>query len=265
MYNLIFDIGANRGQFLKNYLSTSKKVVAVEGNPFLAEEINLKYKTEIQNGSLIVVNKAISSAEGGGFVDFYINNYSSGLSRITPPKLHPEDFKVLKTQQISYGELVDLYGRPDMVKIDLEGYDKVILDYMLEKSLLPDYIQFENCGLDSIKKLIHSGHYCSWNIVAQYNFKKIYKGRSLYNFNPFGSQIISPWLNDKQIVELYLQMPQSWFDIHAKKNQEMGAEIIFDYYKTTFSLILTIKKIFPHQLKALIKKVLIGSGFQRKV
>jgi len=255
MYNLIYDIGANRGQNLKYYLSKSKYVLAVEANQVLAEDIYNRFFTEIEKGRLILVNKCLTNIEGGGYTDFYINLYSSGLSRSTPPKIHPEDFRIIQVPQISYGELVNCYGKPDLVKLDLEGFDKVVINYMLKNNLLPPYIQFENCGIDTIENIVASGFYNSWNIVSQYNLKKTYgKKMSSVFSNPIDEDIISPWLNSSDIIDLYKKMPHSWFDIHAKINGENSNQIFFGYYKKPFSLMLLIKKMIPHKFKAIVKR-----------
>lgn len=257
MYNLIYDLGANKGQNLKYYLSKSEQVLAVEANPFLAQNIQSKFFREIENGKLILVNKCITNFEGGGYVNFYINKYSSGLSRFTAPKIHPEDFKIIKIHQVTYGELVKRYGKPDFVKIDLEGFDKFVINYMLENNLLPPYIQFENCGIDTIENLVASNFYKSWNIVSKYNFKKIYGKGVLVNFsNPIDEDIISPWLNSNCVIELYKAMPHSWFDVHARVYWGTNNKICFEYYKKQFSLILLLKKMIPHKLKAIVKRLI---------
>jgi len=252
----IYDLGANNGQNLKYYLSKSKKVFALEANPVLVERIRKNFYSELSSGALTLINKCLTNVEGGGYVDFYVNKYSSGLSRFTPPNIHPEDFRVIQIEQITYGELVKRYGRPDMVKIDLEGYDKIVIDYMIENGLLPPYLQFENCGIDVIEKLEALHFYKCWNIVAQYNRRIIYKkSNSSAVSNPINGDIVSPWLDSISIIHLYKNITHSWFDVHAKIDGECGSQNIFKYYEKPFSFLLTIKKIIPHKLKAFIKRI----------
>ncbi|KYP15112.1 MAG: hypothetical protein A1D16_12435, partial [Flavihumibacter sp. CACIAM 22H1] len=207
MYKLIFDLGANRGQNLKYYLSNADKVVAVEANPDLVKDINLQFAHEISNGRLIVINKCISEENApNSIVDFYVNKFDSGLSRFTPPKYHPEDFTVIQIESVSYSQLLRDYGQPEFVKIDLEGYDKILLNNLIENDLLPAYLSTENCGLPILNKLIASGRYNCYNIVSFYNYEDYYVKTTNKTAGPFGKDIKSPWLSEQDILELYSKM-----------------------------------------------------------
>ena len=136
-------------------------------------------------------------------MSFYVNKYDSGLSRFTPPTLNPQDYQQISVSAISYDELIDLYGYPDFVKIDLEGYDKIILNYMLNKNLWPNYLQFENNGIDLLERIITTNKYDSFNIVSFYNFSKFYDFSQYRNAGPIGIDIKSPWLSGFRILEVY--------------------------------------------------------------
>lgn len=258
---IIFDLGANRGQNLNYYLSHADKVVAVEANPDLVADINRQFQQQIEDGKLIVLNRCLSVEDSEQtMVDFHINKFDSGLSRFSPPSYHPEDFVVIKIEAISYRQLIGQYGEPWFVKIDLEGYDKILLDYLIVHKLLPPYISTENCGLPMLKKLIATNTYSTFNIVSFYNFTDYYKKTTDKTAGPFGKDIKSPWLSANDLVELYKKMPGAWFDIHATNNRFPTGSIDFSFYRKKFKLSLFIKRITPHFIKAQLKNLL---GYSR--
>lgn len=240
---LIFDLGANRGQNLKYYLSHADKVVAVEANPDLVKDINLLFANDIATGRLVVINKCISEENlPNSIVDFYVNRFDSGLSRFTPPKYHPEDFNVIQIESVTYSQLLSDFGQPEFVKIDLEGYDKILLNNLIDNDLLPAYLSTENCGLQILNKLIASGKYNCFNIVSFYNYEDHYIKTTNKTAGPFGDDIKSPWLSKQDILELYSKMPGSWFDLHATKDIYPTRPLEFKYYRKRFNLSLFIKK-----------------------
>ena len=56
---VIFDIGMHTGQDTSHYLESGYMVVAVEANPLLVEEAQLKFAKEIAAGNLIILNVGI--------------------------------------------------------------------------------------------------------------------------------------------------------------------------------------------------------------
>ena len=97
MEEIFFDLGANKGQNLSYYLSHASRVVAVEANTKLANQIASDFASKIEEGRLQVVNRCLSVDRSDEIVDFYIHQFDSGLSRFTPPK------KItLNTQQQKY-------------------------------------------------------------------------------------------------------------------------------------------------------------------
>jgi hypothetical protein len=56
---LIFDVGANNGDDTAAYLARGFRVIAVEANPFLCEDLHKRFANDINLGRAVVVNKAI--------------------------------------------------------------------------------------------------------------------------------------------------------------------------------------------------------------
>ncbi|SHE64305.1 methyltransferase, FkbM family [Psychroflexus salarius] len=255
--NLIFDLGANEGGNLKYYLSKASKVVAVEANPKLCNIIKSNFKDEIDSGKLILVENCLTINYENKPVTFYTNKYETGLGRFTIPDNNLMDYEEIIVKSISYKSLIDQFGHPDFVKIDLEGYDKIILNYLIEKELLPKYLQFENQGLDYLKKIISLGIYKSFNIVSFYNFSKIYNATKLRTAGPFGLDVKSPWISKSKILKLYQSLPHSWIDIHlSNENLIYKDEIDFKFYKYRPSVLTLIKRSIPSKFKSNIKALI---------
>ena len=68
MVKLIYDVGMHKGEDTEFYLRRGFRVVGVEANPYLVEELRSKFSAEISSGTLQLVDRAISNS--GGVVTF---------------------------------------------------------------------------------------------------------------------------------------------------------------------------------------------------
>ena len=68
---LIFDVGAHCGEDTEFYLKKGFRVIAVEANPVLCEQLVQKFGPFLADGRLVLVNKAVSNVAGR--VKFYVN------------------------------------------------------------------------------------------------------------------------------------------------------------------------------------------------
>jgi FkbM family methyltransferase len=73
---LIFDVGANNGDDTAAYLARGFRVIAVEANPFLCEDLHKWFANNINLGRAVVVNKAIDRW-GGGIITLHLNSLDS--------------------------------------------------------------------------------------------------------------------------------------------------------------------------------------------
>lgn len=236
-------------------------VVAVEANPSLAEELVKQYAGFIKSGQLRILNKCITPpADQHQEVDFYIHRYHSGLSRFPVPEQHIEDYTKIRVSSISYQQLIDQFGLPDLVKIDLEGADLLILQSILESSVIPAYVSVENWGRPVLEALLSHPGFHYYNLVSFYNFSSIYGYSGIDTAGPFGTDIKSPWLNRSAISAVYNQMPDPWFDIHASSIAFETGQPDLRFYAKRFNLALLLKSLFPHRLKSRIKDLI---GFRR--
>jgi FkbM family methyltransferase len=144
MQKLIFDIGMHDGTDTHFYLAKGFKVIAVEANPYLVAKAEIRFKNEIQNGQLVIINKAIGPDELAT-VDFYISETKDDWGTIYKDwnsKYEPH-YKCLKVDVIKLDTLISEYGTPYYMKIDIEGADVLCLRALLKSSIKPTHLSIE--------------------------------------------------------------------------------------------------------------------------
>lgn len=227
MLNLIIDLGAHDGADLPHYLSQAKRVIAVEPIPELAGGIRSSYRVEIESGRLIVIEKVIQIDEkDADEVAFVIDQLKPGLSHIaTEEEQKSAGPNVVRIRKIHLEDIFLEYGVPDYLKIDLEGYDKHIINWLCEsQTYWPHEISFERLNAMDLANFLHNSPYEFFNIVSFYNPKKRYwADDQSSSAGPFGSEIKSPWMNRDELLQAYRHMPYPWFDIHAVREIPKGS------------------------------------------
>jgi FkbM family methyltransferase len=154
---LIFDIGANDGHKTIVFKKLAAKVVACDPDPYNIKILRFRFADQ---KNIFVEPVAITDHEGE--VDFYIEQPGSPLNSINPQwktileennnnrwvqSIHFSG-KVLKTKTTTLDALIDKYGIPGFIKIDVEGNEKNVLkglshsiNYISFEVLLPEFLQ----------------------------------------------------------------------------------------------------------------------------
>jgi FkbM family methyltransferase len=139
-----FDIGANDGSDTDAYLKRGNRVVSVEANPALCVDLRKRFASAIENGQLVVIDKAISRRRK---VALYVNSEESGWGTTQPSyaaRGHRLRGKITEVEvdTITVIDLIRAYGVPNRVKVDIEGADIIcLLD--LYGGELPQHLSIE--------------------------------------------------------------------------------------------------------------------------
>lgn len=120
---LFFDVGANRGDAVVAGLNKGYKVVGIEAAPKIFDALESNFKG---NPDVRLLKFAVAS-EDFKTIKFY-ECIEDGLSTINKDWLTAEDmpykgkqFWEVEVPTITLDTLVKLYGKPDLIKIDVEG------------------------------------------------------------------------------------------------------------------------------------------------
>jgi FkbM family methyltransferase len=154
--NLIFDIGMHIGKDTEFYLKKGFKVISVEANPKLVEKGREQFRSEIEKGQLVIVNKAISDTTDT--IDFYIFKNKDDWGTIYPEWNRKMDFDVetIKVETTTLESIMEEYGVPYYMKIDIEGADILCLKSLLKMNMLPTCLSIELLSPNNLGKNVNA-------------------------------------------------------------------------------------------------------------
>lgn len=230
---IIYDFGANNGSNIEYYLHKADIVVVVEANSLLTQKISHKFSSEIAEGRLFVENGVCTVDRESKNHSFYLHKTYDFLSTMIKPSDNEIDnydkVKVI-LPSINPLELIYFYGEPYYIKIDLEGFDHVILEYLLLNDIIPPYISAESHVAEVFCLLVALGKYEAFKLVDGSSVQNLYKNILInsennnltYNFpahsaGPFGNDIIGDWMSVNNFFNVLSHVGLGWKDIHASK------------------------------------------------
>lgn len=255
--NLVFDIGCHRGEDSRFYVNKGFRVVAVEANPALCRELRGTFAPEIASGQFTLVESAI--AETSGEVEFFVNSAQSIWSTIRSviADTDKQNFHRTVVPSVTFNSILQRYGVPRYLKIDIEGADMLCLEGLLSVSDRPDFLSFESnrksiSSLRSELSLLTRLGYGRFQMVDQKTVphqKKPFPAREgLYTDHElpfdatglFGRELPGRWKSPATFVADYMRVMAkdrmaavakrcalpglisgSWYDIHAAKGASL--------------------------------------------
>ena len=238
---LIFDFGLHNGDDTAFYLAKGFDVVAVEANPQLADQAAARFAKAVVDGRLTIVNLGI--ADGAAEMPFYVSQVSSEQSSFDPDmakRLGP--VRQIQVRTVHPARLWRAFGVPYYAKIDIEGFDAIVLASLRDLAQKPAYVSFES-GFGGWERAVASlgrSGYSAFKPVDQKTVPRAalpdpaLEGRYVaHRFaegssGPFGAETAGRWLEATELKAgldaLRRANPgnRGWIDIHARHRTARG-------------------------------------------
>jgi FkbM family methyltransferase len=222
--NLVFDIGAHKGEDTAFYLAKGFSVVAIEANPAFCNLIAERFKDAVSSRTLTILNVAISRTAGK--IDFYVNEDNSVFGTTKSAwvernrQLGQGNVKKIVVDSAPLSDIAKRFGVPRYCKIDIEGNDVEALASFTECDETPDFVSIESEKLNWSRlldelKLFRSLGYRRFKIIDQsiielqdcpnppaegsfvdYKFE-------LGSSGLFGEELPGRWLDILEVIETY--------------------------------------------------------------
>jgi FkbM family methyltransferase len=226
---VIYDFGANNGDDIPYYLKKADLVVAVEANPVLCREMEEKFSGELRTDKLKIENCVLTDEGNAPEVYFYLHKRRHVLGQFPQPAEEViVNYTKTRLPSRSVLEILREYGTPYYIKIDLEGYDEVILRQLLQNGYRPPFISAESSSIQILALLAGLGDYKAFKLVEGSTVHKEYRrhtisvesGKEVFAFpahsaGPFGDDIKGEWMNADDLFDALSVKKMGWRDIHA--------------------------------------------------
>jgi FkbM family methyltransferase len=158
----------NNGNDTAYYLHRGYDVVAIEANPHLVDLVRPRFAKELQNGRLKILNVGIADVEGT--IPFWIcDSHSewSSFNRNVAARDNSVHHEILVSTR-RFNSIIEEYGVPYYLKVDIEGNDKVCLSG-LKTGSLPEYVSVEASELHEVDLLAELG-YTRFKCISQFHY-----------------------------------------------------------------------------------------------
>jgi FkbM family methyltransferase len=229
MKKIIYDFGANIGDSIPYYLRKADVVIAVEANPALCALMETRFSRELASGRLYIEN-CVLTTNSETEVCFYVHKQIHFVSQFPrPTDAYIGSFHQIMLPSLSPASIIDKYGKPFYIKIDIEHYDQVVLGNLFTNKIYPEFISAESHNIDIFAMLVASARYNAFKLVDGRSVCEKYKDFSFasndgnsdfYSFpyhsaGPFGNDVFGNWMPANDFFLLLASEGLGWKDIHA--------------------------------------------------
>ena len=157
---LVMDLGMSEGNDTAYYLSKGFKVIGVEADTGMCEQLRARFAGEIAAGTLTVLNNAVGSTYGDT-VEIHAHSKIQYISGVSKRPDVPDEYVTYRVQTIDWRTLSAQAGIPRYLKVDVEGSEEPFLQSMLTQSepgRLPEFMSVECYRLDLVEQLHRLGY-----------------------------------------------------------------------------------------------------------
>jgi FkbM family methyltransferase len=208
-HSLVFDVGANLGQKTAVFLHLGARVVAIEPERHCFEYVRARFP----GNRVTALNVAVSDAPGRARL--FVSPQTPEISTLEaswlesgPDKDKAGTIEEQAIEVVTLSQLIERYGVPDYVKIDVEGFETHVLRGL---QVPVQHVSFE----------FHAG---SVETIAERCAILSALGRYRFNFTLGNSYELSlpSWLPAPELVERIRALPPTpagppqWGDVFAR-------------------------------------------------
>jgi FkbM family methyltransferase len=131
---MIFDIGANIGNWALANINSCDKIIAIEASPITFN----KLKSHCINNNIILLNYAVCNNNGNDIVFYHANcDLISTLNKSwltsESSRFYNQPFTEITCKTIGIDNLINIYGEPELIKIDVEGGEYECISSLTKK------------------------------------------------------------------------------------------------------------------------------------
>jgi len=209
---ILFDIGANTGQYADVNAKKYDKVILVEANPSLCKILRAKFR----HPKYVVENVLVSKDNNA---EFYVSSTADTISTaavrwVTDSRFTGHQKWAPGTESIpcmSLDALIAKHGTPAYIKIDVEGYEYNVLQSLTAVTPNPIPLAFE-WAEEMLDEIILSVRY----LVSQLHYTKFaLQAEDAYEFEP------AAWMTGPALIAhlertLNPARKQLWGMIHCR-------------------------------------------------
>lgn len=184
---LVFDIGANDGDYTEIFHELGAKVIALEPQPSELTKLKARFN---RNKKVVIVPKGVGPKNGK--MDFYISSFNNPNSTFSKDFQKKSRYSYRKwdtkisVEVVTINDLIKEYGVPDFCKIDVEGYEFEILS-VLKKPLPALSFEFITEMNDKTVKIIKH-----LETLDRYKYNVCFGMSYRYEFNE--------WITAKELI-----------------------------------------------------------------
>ena len=221
--DLIYDVGAHKGEDAEFYLLKGFRVVAIEAVPALCNDIRVRLRSYLESGQLSLINAAI--ADRAGPTTFFINRRISVYGTVCENwakrnELFGAPSDKATVNGIRFSDVLAEHGIPYYLKVDIEGSDLLCLHALKLFRPRPKYVSIESATVqwaDALEEfsLLRALGYSKFKLVQQRDIPKQRcpnppaEGRYVdHRFEKgssglFGDELPGEWMSEREALKSY--------------------------------------------------------------